>query len=344
MHAVEAIQRNARRLINRLIPRAIILLYHRVAELPRDPQLLCVTPQHFAEHLQVIRARGAAKLTALGGRLGGGGRGKCPIIVTFDDGYADNLYNAKPLLEKWDVPATVFVAAGYVGRQREFWYDDLERILFDAPKLPSILRVTIAGTSNEWHLGPGVNRPDGFDNYRQWNVTSKQDPTVRHSLYRALFEKLHPLADEQRNEALEHLCGWAGVERIQRPTHRTLAAQELIRLADGRLVEIGSHTVSHPVLSALPVNLQAEEISLSKSMLEGLLGDPIRTFAYPFGGHSHYTAETVAAVRAAGFQWACSNFAGLVRADTDPWQLPRFLVRDCDGDQLACALEQWTDA
>jgi peptidoglycan/xylan/chitin deacetylase (PgdA/CDA1 family) len=115
----------------------------------------------------------------------------------------------------------------------------------------------------------------------------------------------------------------------------------MIRLADGGLIEIGSHTLSHPVLAALPVAAQIDEISGSKARLEQLLGHPVTSFAYPFGGRSHYTDQTVAAVREAGFEWACSNFAGMVWPSTDRWQLPRLLVRDWDGDQFARNLEGW---
>jgi len=134
------------------------------------------------------------------------------------------------------------------------------------------------------------------------------------------------------------------MDTIHRRTHRTLTPQEVIGLADGGLVEIGSHTVTHPVLSALPLIAQRAEMDGSKACLEEILGRPVASFAYPFGGRSHYTEQTVAAVREAGFERACSNFAGTVRRGTDRWQLPRFLVRDWDGGEFARNLEDWTDA
>ena len=112
--------------------RAVILLYHRVADLPSDPQLMAVTPRHFAEHLEVIRQScRPLRLHDLGEALP-----DRSVVVTFDDGYADNLHHAKPLLAAHDVPATVFVTSGYVGSDREFWWDDLERILLETPSLP----------------------------------------------------------------------------------------------------------------------------------------------------------------------------------------------------------------
>jgi peptidoglycan/xylan/chitin deacetylase (PgdA/CDA1 family) len=92
------------------------------------------------------------------------------------------------------------------------------------------------------------------------------------------------------------------------------------------------------------VTAQLDEILKSKARLEEILGHSTASFAYPFGGRRHYTEETVIAVRRAGFEWACSNFAGIVRSGTDRWQLPRFLVRDWDGDEFARNLKGWLDA
>jgi peptidoglycan/xylan/chitin deacetylase (PgdA/CDA1 family) len=338
-------KRIARRVTNAFVPRAIVLLYHRVAELPLDPQLLCVSRKNFAEHLEVLRTCATAvQVEALGQVLESGSRGNDAVVITFDDGYADNLYNAKPLLERYDIPATVFVTSGYVGSNREFWYEALERILLHTGPLPEALRLTINGQVYDWQIGAVPQNVDGNLCWTGWNMSLTANPTSRHRVYRLLCEILQPLPDQERQEILDRLAAWAGKDITSRQTHRTLSQQELIRLAEGRLVEIGAHTVSHPVLSALPIAAQADEISGSKADLEDILGRRIASFAYPFGGQSHYTQETVTAVRQAGFTWACSNFPGTVRPGTDHWQLPRFLVRDWDGEEFARNLRQWMDA
>jgi peptidoglycan/xylan/chitin deacetylase (PgdA/CDA1 family) len=330
---------------NLVKPEAIILLYHRVIDLPSDPQGLCVSRRNFAEHLQLLRAWGRTiRMTMLSQALQHGKWGRRMVLITFDDGYADNLYNAKPLLERYDIPATVFVTTGYLGSKKEFWYDSLERIFLHSGPLPEVLRLKVNGFAMECELG---SKPAGLDvacrNLKPWNVFRQDIPAIRHTLYRTLCEMLCTLPDAERREVLNNLAAWAGMDTINRATHRTLSSEELIRLADGGLIDIGSHTVSHPVLSSLSVALQAEEITRSKARVEELLGRPVDGFAYPFGGRSDYTEQTVVAVREAGFKWACSNFAGLVRRDTDPWQLPRFLVRDCDGEAFGRALNEWMD-
>jgi peptidoglycan/xylan/chitin deacetylase (PgdA/CDA1 family) len=82
--------------------RGLIVVYHRIAEPTLDPQLLCVSPQHFAEHLEIMtRSYAPLSLRALGQRVEEGRVPSRALVVTFDDGYADNLSHATPLLERY---------------------------------------------------------------------------------------------------------------------------------------------------------------------------------------------------------------------------------------------------
>ncbi len=97
-----------RRLRDRFALDGLILLYHRVTDVDSDPWSLCVTPDHFAEHLEVLRKyTHPMRLQQLAQGLYRRQRAGRPVAITFDDGYADNLQNAKPLLERYDIPATV---------------------------------------------------------------------------------------------------------------------------------------------------------------------------------------------------------------------------------------------
>ena len=100
------------------------------------------------------------------------------------------------------------------------------------------------------------------------------------------------------------------------------------------MVDVGAHTSSHGTLSALPVAAQRSEIVESKARLEEITGRAVTSFAYPFGGRADYTPMTVGLVREAGFALACSNVPGLVRRRTDPFQLPRVLVRNWDAGNI----------
>ncbi len=319
----------------------VILLYHRVAASRPDPQLLCVAPRHFEEHLEVLKhlAR-PMSLAELVHRSGSASSDTPAVAVTFDDGYADNLLEAAPLLRRHGVPATVFVVGEAVGSRREFWWDELERVLLQPGALPRVLRGPWGGSDGLADLGQdAVYAPDAAQRHASWNVTAAVVPTERHRLYLQLCETLRPLPADQRVAVLEDLAGACRAERSGRRSHRPLTPEELARLVEDGLVEVGAHTLTHALLAGLPVDRQRAEIVEGKRLLESVLGREVTSFSYPYGGRRDYTTATVALVREAGFQRACANFPGTVRPDTDVWQLPRVLVRDWDGDELARRLQ-----
>ena len=237
------------------------------------------------------------------------------MVVTFDDGYADNLYNAKPLLDRYDIPATVFVTAGCIGQEREFWWDELERLLLQPGTLPETLRLNVNGSLYRWELGKVANYSENdYQSHRYWDVEQKDNPSLRQQLFRSLYQLLHPLHHGERQRVLDELLVWAGAKSMSRPTHRVLSHDEVVRLAEGGLVEVGAHTVTHPSLPTLPVALQRDEIQRSKARLEEILDCSVNSFAYPYGS---LTAETVSVVRDAGFICACSSLNNVVRRGTD---------------------------
>ncbi|HEY3216757.1 MAG TPA: polysaccharide deacetylase family protein [Candidatus Eisenbacteria bacterium] len=341
--ALRRLKRRLARRPRREGPRALILLYHRVCELPSDPQLLAVTPGRFEQHLEVLRQR--FRPMELAELCAGLARGEVPdraVAITFDDGYADNLTHARPALERHGVPATVYVAAGWTGTTREPWWDELEALLLSPGPLPETLRLSIGGQPRIWHL-KGATRWEDHSALRHqaWNVTRWFDPSARHRIYRELHPLLRRLAPERRDGILSELWSWSGRDRLGRPSHRMLTAEELKALARDDLVEIGAHTVDHPVLAALPLERQRREIEGSKAMLEKILGRGVSTFSYPFGAADDFGPETVSAVRAAGFTNACANIPGLVRRDADAHRLPREIVRDWEGGVFTARLERW---
>ncbi|MBU6482631.1 MAG: polysaccharide deacetylase family protein [Nitrospirae bacterium] len=343
---IATLRQAARRLRDRFRPAPLILLYHRVADLPSDPQLLCVTPEHFKEHVEILRNNACPM--ALGEMVRALRDNTLPrraVAVTFDDGYADNLLNGKPSLERYEVPATVYVISGFVDARREFWADQLEQLFLQPGILPQQLCLTISGQTYRWDLGERAHySEDEFKQNRAWHVLKTENPTPRHQVYRALCQLLYTLPHRDQHIVLGSLNKWAGTKPVCRPTHRALTPDEVRLLAQDGLVEVGSHTVEHPSLSALSVAGQRDEIRRSKIRLEEIVGHPVTSFAYPYGTRSDYTAETVEIVREAGYDHACSNFEGLVRQGTDPCQLPRYLVRDWDGEEFERHLMEWRDA
>ena len=341
---VDRLRRVAKRLGKRRARRALILLYHRIATPGSDPWALSVAPARFAEHLEVLREYASPiPLGRLARDLREGSVPDRSVVVTFDDGYVDNLHVAKPLLVRHNVPATVFVPSGTIGSEREYWWDELDRLLLQPGALPEKLRLSVDGDQYRWDLGEAARYGDEEGRrYRRWRAW-KEAPTARHSLYRSLWELMHPMTEAERQGVLAMLREWAGVEPTIRSEYRSLSPEELVALSQGGLVEIGAHTVTHPSLSSLPVASQRYEIRESKARLEETLGRPVRSFAYPYGQRSDYSAQTIDLVREAGYACSCSNFAGRVERSTDPFQLPRIFAQNWNRDNFAKQLQRWFD-
>ena len=293
----------------------LILLYHRVTRLKTDPQLLAVTPENFEAQIDMLRRNAhPMPLADLVQALRAGEDVRDAVAITFDDGYADNLLEAKPILRRHNVPATVFVATAGIDSTAEFFWDELDRIFL---------------------------QPLSDVESRQWNVTLEDDPTPRHRAYRELCTLLHNCTIAQRREALRQIQDRAGAGAEGRPSHRMMTAPQLRELVADGLIDVGAHTVHHPLLRVESIQTQSQEIIASKATLEQILGPSIRSFSYPFGGRRDYTPPTVAAVQQAGFDFACSNFNGRIDKNTDPFQLPRFIVRDWTAPEFAAQLARY---
>jgi peptidoglycan/xylan/chitin deacetylase (PgdA/CDA1 family) len=274
-------------------------------------------------------------LQQLAESLSGSGAPRWSVAITFDDGYADSLYCAKPVLERYGVPATVFVITGAIDQGREFWWDELEGLLLRPGNLPAELELGVKGRTWSWKLGSAAtySKRDAAC-HRHWRAW-EAPPSSRQDLYRSLWDLLHCMPVAERGEVLSALREWAGVAPLCRPTHRVLDRGEAVALAQGGQIDVGAHTATHPSLSTLSVAAQYEEIRKSQSYLEEELCTSVASFSYPFGKRSDYTPQTVALVQKAGFACACSNCPGAVERTTDPFQIPRVQVPDVDGRSFA---------
>jgi len=321
--------------------RTVILLYHRIAEPDLDPWGLAVAPRHFKEHLEVVRQLAyPLSLAELNDALATGRLPRNSVVITFDDGYADNLIAAKPLLERYDIPATVFVASGAIRSSREFWWDELERVFLQPGSLPPELRLEIDSSEYVWSLQDSAVYSAGMaERYRMWRASDGL-PSGRHRAYHGLCRLLRAVDAESRLQITDQIVAWAGLMPDSRMTHRALTKVEVQQLAEGRIVEVGAHTITHPALSSRPVGEQEVEIRGSKAALEDILNAPVRSFSFPFGGTSTYSSKTLDLVRAAGFTCACTTTQKTVSRSADPYQLPRVYVYDWDGDQFARMLSR----
>jgi len=261
-------------------PGVAVLCYHGVRD-SDDPipfRDLHVTKATFEQHCDLIsNACDPISLSELlDARRNGTQLPPRSVVVTFDDGYRGVLEHALPILERYSIPAAVFVSASPVLERRHFWFDALCRRQGEA----------------------AVLRARGLP-YHEW---------------RALTDATSTALDETES-------------------HRPLTPAELQRLAASPLIEIGAHTMTHPTLALVPVEDQQREIAGCRTVLEHLLGRPVTAFAYPYGNAvEDYTSETVSLVRDARFDLALTTGASFARPESDPLQIPRFMMLDTVGD------------
>jgi peptidoglycan/xylan/chitin deacetylase (PgdA/CDA1 family) len=302
---------------------ALILGYHRISSSPRVLDEGCVSPDNFAEHLHELRkGTHPIRLSELVQHLKDGSLPDKSIAVTFDDGYADNLYTAKPLLEKYEIPATVFICTGYMGK--EFWWDELERLVTGSQTDLHSLHLQAGGKRFEWH---------------ETNVSSEPgEPALRHEFRLALYQFLLSLDVEDQNQAMGLIRSWSGVSSPVDSTPRAMSEEELLRLVDGGLIELGAHTRHHPMLPQLSFERQREEIQSSKKDLETLLSKKISGFSYPNG---RATVDAKRLVREMDFAYACTSLHDVVGPGSDLYELTRFWQQDADGERFLKRLNRW---
>lgn len=226
--------------------------------------------------------------------------------ITFDDGYRDNLDFAAPILAKHGVPATVFVTTGFVDRT--------------VTPLPEHVEHALAAL---WRASVSPQRWPGVGN-------EETDAAVRAALQRpgdvaALGGCALALAAASGTVRQATLTAFAALGGDRPPADLMLDWDAARQLAAAG-VEIGSHTVSHPVLAQLDDTTAEQELQQSKARLEAQLDRAVTGLAFPYGGIGDYTERTVALARHSGYAYACTSVRGANRPGADSHRLRRLGV------------------
>jgi len=292
-------------------------MYHRVAQELHDPWGLAVAPERFEEQISYLKKRRTLMpLRQLVRSLHSGALPADAIAITFDDGYRDNLVNGLPILARYGVAATVFIATGYTGRDEPFWWDELAAMTL-ASTGPGQHSVQVQGEVVDltWGAPERVERAGGW---RAW----EKPRTARQSCYLAIWQRLHDARAGEREEVMKSLR-----RRLHAP-ESTLAmpmnAAELRELSGTGLIQLGAHTITHPSLPRLDRDERLREISESRAMCSVLTPDGVDDFAYPFGDVDSAVRQDVADM---GFSSACSTKARFLDEEQlDIHLLPRIAV------------------
>jgi peptidoglycan/xylan/chitin deacetylase (PgdA/CDA1 family) len=310
-------------------PRPLILMYHRVAHAAVDPWELAVAPDRFGQQLDVLqRTRTPLSLEEFIRRLDQGSLPANAVALTFDDGYVDNLMNAKPRLASAGIPATVYLATGSLGSPDEYWWDELARLIL-LESGPRTITLAIGCNALSFELGPSEPPPQ----VESWRA-SQYPPNARCAAYLAIWRTLRHLPDPERASAMASLRSEFSCTRKD-SLNRPMTNSEVRQLIDGGLVTIGAHTVTHPSLPGLDRGARERELLESKKACEILAGEETSGFAYPFGDTD---SDVQRQVQATGFAHAVAVIPTHVTPSSDRFALPRIPVLDWDGGSFDAAL------
>lgn len=306
---------------NAIAPRAgdegrlCIVNYHRILAQP-DPLLDSdPTVDEFRWQMDVLaECFNVLPLGEAVERLAHGTMPPRAVAITFDDGYRSLHDLALPILRERSLPATVFVTSGHMADASSMWNDV---ILEAVRRLP----------------GPVLDlRDTGFDLY-QLATSAERSASIN-----LLTERCKYLVPQQRALMLARLQELVGTDLRQGLMLTDTMIGNL--LANG--IDIGGHTVTHPILARMDDASARREIEDNKRDLERITGSPVRLFAYPNGKYgADFDDRHMAMVRAAGYVAAFSTAAGVATRHHEPFRLPRSRPWDSQPLMFAARLLQW---
>lgn len=328
-----------RRLRAYAAPRAVVLMYHRIAEPESDVWDLAVSPANFEQHLRLLRQTSLVlPAEELVSRLARQTLKRRSLVITFDDGYGDNYRVAKPLLARYGLPATFFIPTGNMGQPSEFWWDELEAIFLLAEYLPPALRLlvgedwVVADLQAEQQLTNQLRQQ-----HRQWRVAAAAPPTQRAAVFYEVWRRLKVLPQPEQQHAMRQLREWADQPAEPRPAYQRMLAEQVRELGREPLFTIGAHTVTHPALSSQPLAAQKNELAANQQSLNQLV-EPVQLLAYPYGD---YTKETSVLAAELGFRAAFTTSGSAVTPTSALHQLGRFQVNNWTSDEFSQQLKKW---
>lgn len=273
-----------------------VILYHRVMKDDCDPlhrRLLgAITQTAFRRQLEYLDRH--YRVVTLRELLDHIDHPYKLAAITFDDGYADNLHNATPILEAMRMPATIFAIAGFIGSNRRAWWNQLARMMIKN--------------------GPNTLRFENDEGVREFPFRGRYDRQLT-----SASKWLGSLPETRRNALF--------ADEFRCDEDRFLDPDEMKDL-ERRGVKIEAHTVNHPRLSSLDASEVAKELTESKSMLEQWLDSPVSYMAYPFGRSGDFGREMREAVRRAGYEAAFVAEDGLIHPGIDRYAIQRIGTRE----------------
>ena len=294
--------------LRRVLPRrnAAIIMFHSVQEnssLARAAGF-CVDPEMFEKQIRFLKRYRCIGMRVVADAVTG--RSTLPpnaVAVTFDDGYADNYLVAYPILRKYGVPATVYLATDYIDSDRWLPLNRLYDAVFRSGR-----------TSFDLPLGLRTN-------ILTLDITTEAD---KHAAIKFLRARLKKLSAEDLERYVDEMSAQLQQETVRpRGKEFSMLGWEQVRaMAD--IIEFGSHTATHCILSRVDDQRLFSELDRSKKEIEQKTGSSVQHFAYPNGHREDYTDAAVVQLHRCGYVTAVTTVEGISHAPDEALELKRF--------------------
>ncbi|MGC9337896.1 MAG: polysaccharide deacetylase family protein [Candidatus Cloacimonadia bacterium] len=231
-----------------------------------------------------------------------------PLIITMDDGYEHNFLYGYPVLKKYNIPATIFLATDFIEHKIWLWSDKMQYILAKSKR-----------TEFEFPLGDKMKRFDvhDFENWYQTQLT--------------MFAYCATIEDDKKDEYLDELAKLLSVEVPHEAAgrFRPMNWDQILEMSKNG-IDYGSHTCSHPILTRISDDRLDHEIRESKKVLENKLQTSINQFCYPNGQEHDFNESIIQKLRKAGYLSSVTTIQGYNHIHADPFCIKRKQIHSID--------------
>lgn len=293
---------------NKPMGNAIVLCYHRVMpdsffskHSPLNP--LVVSVSNFERHMRYLSKN--YNIISFDDLYKPFTSTKTPLVITFDDGYLDNLTNALPILEKYNIPATIYITTKFLkGDGRMWWYE-----LWDNIEKKSKIEFSHEGKIFNFNTNNYFQKLYCFKKLRKYILSLNSN-------------KINSFIDEFSENEIDYI-------------NICLNKTQVKYLSSHKLITIGAHTINHPNLNSLTNSQMENEISESKYFLEKLLNIKVKHFAYPFGTIRECKQREHDAAKKIGFNTAATTYLKpFFLKNENKFSIPRIIVENFSNNSL----------
>ena len=275
-----------------------ILLYHRICPQkytwslkPFSPQIFQSQLEYLCRNYEILPLDSLVQYIRQGRSLP-----EKAAVITFDDGYKDNYLYAYPILKKHHAPATIFLTTGHIGTGELFWFDKVKYAIQHS----SVDRLELD------ELGIHTLQAD-----------------IDKNRVKFIIKKLKNLPEGEKQLLIQKLLNLCQVNIPPGLGKELILSWDEVREMHSNGISFGAHSVSHPILTNLPLEQARNEIIQSKKDIEEKLGQDVTAFSYPNGD---FNAEIIELLRESSFTCAVTCVHRLISPKTNPYQLCRILV------------------